>query len=452
MKIPESSQNLFSPPVMKNVAADGASPLPAIDAFSPSPKTGNAGASFTTDQIKKVLSSSVEPCWTIKIGDYFAKSFVCGADGSFYTGSSEMLARINPENGQKIWEKKLPRELDTFPAVVRNDGSLYVCTTDSHVRRLDPDTGEEMWNFDMKVRGGAPVIGRNGTVYTQYDDDAYALTSTGSRKWRFRINDYMHSIAAEGPDGTVYATSKKGLYAIKPSGYQKWHYPVSEAGCTVTPDGKLYSFKYNESLASLDPATGKENWRIKLGEAYVKAGTDGTLFVEGYQDLTALDPKDGHTLWNQKSPDDLRIRAVSGEGAVILGSEEKYIKAVDEKDGHELWRYDTMDSARWGEAYFDSQGTLFISDETNIYALDAHEGKLKFRFGTGSTLSKWQVDEKRGLIYYTKDGSLNVSAVKYRKEISDEAPPQSGSASGENSAVVIGPGYVDIGGIKLPTR
>jgi outer membrane protein assembly factor BamB len=387
------------------------------------------------------------------MGQYLRKSFTLAPDGSLYAGSDRTLARLDPKTGEKLWEKKFDRELDTFPAVTGEDGSLYVCTTDSHLRRLDPATGEQKWEFDMDVRGGALLIGDDGTVYTQYKDDMFALTPGGKKKWRFRINDYMHDVSAVAKDGTVYSTTKKGLYAVKPNGWQKWLYAADKGSCTLSPDGNLYHCKYGESLASLDPETGKEKWKIPLGEAYVRAGKDGKIFVEGYSELSALDPADGKILWSLKNSSHARIRAIDGRGTIITGSEDKKITALDPSDGKEIWSVPTQNKAEWGEAEFDRSGVLFINDRKQIYGIDPQTGKVHFTYQAPGEIAGFRLDQRNGLILIEQEGTWQLSAVSYfSAEGKAKEMLESTGAGQAQPEVVEGPGFVVIGGVKLGRR
>lgn len=152
------------------------------------------------------------------------------------------------------------------------------------------------WTFSPGVLRGqesAPiVVGETLYLVTPYPNILYALdlkTPAGTLKWQYRPNP-----AASSQGAACCDTVNRGpTYA----------------------DGAIFFTTLDNHAVAVDAATGRERWKVKLGDiakgetmtmaplvvkGKVLVGNSGGEFgVRGW--LTALDAKDGHVLWRAYS-------------------------------------------------------------------------------------------------------------------------------------------------------
>ncbi len=191
-------------------------------------------------------------------------------------------------------------------------------------------------------------------------------------KWRFPTGDRVVSSPVFA-DGLVYFGSDDGnVYAVNAaSGMQKWMFrtggPVPSS--PAVDGGSLYILSYDGHLYALDAGNGGLKWKFATG---------GERRFEA-KGIHGLQPK------TQTIPDvfDVYLSSpVVAEGKVYFGSSDGNIYAVDAKEGELRWKYTTGDVVHATPAF--AAGTIYIGSwDSYFYALDATTGKLKWRFHGG---------------------------------------------------------------------
>jgi outer membrane protein assembly factor BamB len=194
----------------------------------------------------------------------------------------------------------------------------------------------------------------------------------GKIKWQFHTDGQVLSSPAVA-NGTLYVgSSDHFLYALDlAAGTQKWKFKT-ESRITSSPavsGGLVYFGSFDSNFYAVDATTGKEKWRFKTaGERRFAA-----KHLHGAEPAaeTMPDPFDfflsSPVVWN---------------GAVYFGSGDTNIYALDAASGALKWKFKTGDVVHASPAI--SDGTLFVGSwDSYFYALDAASGKEKWRFKTG---------------------------------------------------------------------
>jgi outer membrane protein assembly factor BamB len=191
-------------------------------------------------------------------------------------------------------------------------------------------------------------------------------------KWKFHTSGMVvgsPSIA----DGVVFVGSTDGnLYAIDAqSGLQKWKFEV-KSRIPSTPAlarGVVYFSAYDGYLYAVEAATGALKWKFQTGGERRFAGKH----LHGTQPVTETtpDPFDCYlsspVVWNE---------------TVYFGSGDTNIYALNAASGALRWKFKTGDVVHASPAIAD--GTLFIGSwDSYFYAIDAASGTEKWRFKTG---------------------------------------------------------------------
>jgi outer membrane protein assembly factor BamB len=163
---------------------------------------------------------------------------------------------------------------------------------------------------------------------------------------------------------------KDGVWAIKESdGSEVWFTPIDEpkspnqnngpSGSPTVHRGKVYALSSRGKLVCLDAATGKETWRVDfvkdLGGSIQKWGYTESVLIDGDKlictpggknTLAALDPASGKVIWKVAVPKADAAQYSSPIVAEIAGQRQyiQFVKggvvAVAASDGAFLWRYD----------------------------------------------------------------------------------------------------------------
>ncbi len=169
------------------------------------------------------------------------------------------LYALRQADGSELWKWHGPREGRLFsPAAcwpVGAEGKIFIVAPDRHMTAIDAETGRELW--------------RSGRHQVR---EAIGLSEDSSRVYVRCLVDTVVALlcAAEAPQQAWVSPCGYG-YDIDPS------MPVEHAGLVFfgTKNGYIYA---------LDAATGKEQWRHRLGVTVVN-----TVAPAGQRKLVATD-------------------------------------------------------------------------------------------------------------------------------------------------------------------
>lgn len=342
--------------------------------------------------------------------DRFDSSPAIGADGTIYVGvrvettfPSGLVLALDPRNGNMLWERKLPNEVESSPSL-GPDGTVYVGCHDGKLYALNPatgvvkgtfDTGEENAIFSTPVvssdgtaiyvttwntgRGkeaesaliavsldnygelwrkkagsyieSSPAVDVDGTIYFgSWDGNIYALRpEDGSEKWRFETHDYIIGSPAIAADGTIYIGSGANFWALTPTGTKKWNFPVASVtgGPSIGADGTIYFGAFDAILYAFEPD-------LKPGELQPKPKwtfqADGAIYT---------------------------TPAVRTDGTVIFGADDGIVRGLNPADGSVKWSYPAIGKVRSSPVIAPQDGRIYLGSQGNrFYALHGSGARL----------------------------------------------------------------------------
>jgi outer membrane protein assembly factor BamB len=191
-------------------------------------------------------------------------------------------------------------------------------------------------------------------------------------KWKFHTGGQILSSPAVA-GGTLYVgSSDHSLYALDlASGAQKWKFQT-DGRITSSPavsSGIVYFGSYDSYFYAVDAVTGQFKWKFHTaGERRFSAN-----HLHGAEPAAEVMP----------DPFDFYLSSpVVWNGAVYFGSGDSNIYALDALSGTLKWKFKTGDVVHASPAIAD--GTLYVGSwDSYFYALDAATGAEKWRFKTG---------------------------------------------------------------------
>lgn len=191
-------------------------------------------------------------------------------------------------------------------------------------------------------------------------------------KWQFHTDLQILSSPAVS-DSTLYVgSSDHNLYALDAAtGALRWKFKT-DGRITSSPAvsaGMVYFGSFDSYFYAVDAATGQLKWKFKTAGERRFAATH----LHGAEPAAELMP----------DPFDFYLSSpVVADGAVYFGSGDTNIYALDAATGNLKWKFKTGDVVHASPAV--SAGTLFVGSwDSFFYALDAATGKEKWRFKTG---------------------------------------------------------------------
>jgi outer membrane protein assembly factor BamB len=290
--------------------------------------------------------------WTVKTGKGIFSSPVVGADETVYVGSADRyFYAISPE-GEIVW-KILTGEIIDSSALLDDKGRVYFGSGDGKLRALEAKTGNEVWTFSAD----------DPSVNSAY------------------INWFEGNVAI-GRDGTLYVPNDNYfLYAIdRDTGAVKWKKRL--------PDQTW-------SLPAVDGATDR-----------LFMGNNNLLPLLG-KNTFSFDAT-GETLWDASSLGTIAASALlTGDGKMVLGGFDGYVRAYDMAAGAALWELPTRDHVYASPALLPDGTVVQASCDGTVYGIDPVTGKARWAFDTLEPIRSSPAVDGDGNIYFgTGEGKL----------------------------------------------
>jgi outer membrane protein assembly factor BamB len=365
-------------------------------------------------------------------------------------GATDRRIYMLPIEGQAMWQRRpaarLKRTLKRAPRGVKRwrrdlsgpvangiratpDRRLLAGTWGNRIFVLDAK-GKVQWSYNCGADvDTVPVMDSRGRVAFGCNDGGfYGLKPDGELRYRLPVNKAISSSPAATRDGTVYFGARdRRVYAVDKAGKVVWRIRTGgdvDGSPRVSADGIVYIGSDDRHLYAINPI-GHIAWYHKLPGAI---RTRPALSKEGNVYVTALDQRlyaitpEGQRLWDHQTDGQiLSSPAVGSDGTVYFGSRDHAIHAVDAK-GNLRWRFVTAGEVD-SHPCLSADGALVFagSDDGNLYALGAADGKLRWWHPARAAIRGSLVARPDGsVIFGTMDGA--VIAVGPPRDPSTSAP------------------------------
>jgi outer membrane protein assembly factor BamB len=292
-------------------------------------------------------------------------------------------------------------------AAIGQDGTMYVGTVSRGLLALrDPGDGDDLvlvWRFQPPGAGGVqstPAVANDGTLYAAFttgegpEDHStlYAVDASGQARWSLDLGSGAPASPTLGGDGSVYVITGAGrLLAISPTGKTLWSAqvgPTVNAAPAVGLDGTVYVASMDDRLYAVRPSSGEVAWTFRFGgfpgddgvvsSAAPTVGPDGTIYVVA-TNVYALTP-DGDLTWLFEA--ERQVAGISSSAALSADGQTLYfgannggIYALDASDGVLRWRFEVVGSV-FNSPALDREGVLYTgSTAGHVFAIDSRTGE-----------------------------------------------------------------------------
>lgn len=204
------------------------------------------------------------------------------------------------------------------------------------------------------------------------------------------------------PSTVVVLAFDDAIHAFRPGdGAPLWTYPAAQpvVGPSIVVQGTaVYAASWDGTIFALGALDGKLLWQQQVQtstSAGVSLSADGQVVVVSYPLasgdaangkkplVAALDPRDGHLLWQWQAP------LVDFDDPLLgVGNKVVYVEtttpqgvmtnALSEADGALLWSAPSLSGIETPYTVAITNGTLYLSGAHSLQALDAQTGKQRW--------------------------------------------------------------------------
>jgi outer membrane protein assembly factor BamB len=292
--------------------------MSGLQAGAPWPMEGRCPSHAGRSDGKGPTSAAVQ--WTLTLGGD-PTGVAVAADGTIYVCAGGMLSAHLPSNAFK-WSFA---DCASTPAIAA-DGTVYVGGAMGTLYALKPADGSTAWMFAPGGTGTvvSPTVGGDGTIYTGWGPNTYAVKPDGTMRWTFPTTGTVNASLAIGPSGTVYVPADV-LYALKPDGTLKWKEDLGNGGLSSFPvvDKNENIFVGNGDAILVSPA-GTRVWDTPIGGNVRGApalGTGGLVYFGGFGGaFAAINGATGTKKWATTAGDSItQAPAADTMGNVYFG-------------------------------------------------------------------------------------------------------------------------------------
>jgi len=368
--------------------------------------------------------------WYFQTEDKVSSSPVIAGD-SLYIGSDDKhIYAININDGKEKWKFKTGSWVSTTPAFYNN--KLYIGSRDGKIYCLNAFNGKKEWEyyreesifFNPSIEKGNLLIGASLYKTGNYEEILLNLDpETGEEKWNFRTDSSLYA-APFIFNNIVYLGSEGGnIYALNmENGKEIWKFEIGgrvysspvifEDILYVTCEGV---FK-NGIIHLLNADDGRHIWEIAFEKPFrssVYVAEDMVYAASLDKKIYAIDLTEKNIKWTFETTDGIRTRPLLYESVIYLGSDDGILYALDGMTGKKLWHYKTGGSIRSDPAGAENY-IFFGSRDGKVYSLKTKEEPKKKLISSELKSEKKVIEIKKE----EKGDSVNLleEAEKEKKE------------------------------------
>jgi outer membrane protein assembly factor BamB len=209
-------------------------------------------------------------------------------------------------------------------------------------------------------------------------------------------------------DGThVFYVSGGTLHAVAAAnGKPRWSTEGRDGTLGAAPN-LLALREADGTVWGIDPASGSARWKVESGIAGTLAPVvDAQLVLIAGEGLVAIDAVSGRVIWGAPGEPKVTSPPVVAGPLVIVGEADGTVRARDGATGASRWTHATGGEVL-APALPDGEGRLIVGTTARgIIALDAKDGKRKWRWKVGTDVITAGVVVERNAVVATQEAVL----------------------------------------------
>ena len=344
--------------------------------------------------------SQAQPVWQANL-DGKLEFYQTTDFGILLAGSDSSLYALDGQTGERLWRKRT-KGLDETSITPIPSTDLVLVSTDegdrSRVEAVDLLSGETLWRSD-KVKGDVMQL----AVEPQSDLLAVVLVKKAKGKVgeEFKRSPVVHVFQLSTGE-ELWKKELDSDVQMMPSRFDSEAdvaYTLDNYRAPLILDGRVYLFY--EGVTSYDARSGKEGERDRFkvnegGLALTEADPvfdEKYLYTSGHGKVRAINRQTFKTEWEANDLGVTPEMAVLGNVLYVRTggqftrirdgeSDEKGsfgVSAIDTKNGKTLWRYKGADKGLTNFVFADAN-TILVADRDELIKIDARTGKKTEEF------------------------------------------------------------------------
>ena len=301
--------------------------------------------------------------------------------GEFHINTPERMGLLKENNFKALIHGHF--HVHTFKT---EDGVQYVCTANPAFGGIDSSpAGLRIIQVDANADLTTRVIYNNEEKFTTPDETAQWVTKVPGRiQYATPLVTENGLLVATVDDGFPKAC---GVSFLSPTGEIKWFFQTENSikNDFTLFNGVVYVQDHQGIVYALETSTGHLLWQKRVsiadyvGSALNIAFYEGKLFCGYCQQITALDPTTGETLWVSEQQgwcNGASSRLVFYQNLVIVTANWGFIAAFDIETGERVWHMKPEKQLFGYTTPLVDGDKLIAPSGTLIFEMEAATGKV----------------------------------------------------------------------------
>ena len=348
----------------------------------------------------------------------------CGSTAEKHTPAPLAPARTAIATTQ-AWSAQVGESTDSMQSLLAG-GHLFVATSSGTVAAINPDTGRDLWRFQLgkPLDAGIGADGQTAAVITR--ENELLTVVDGKERWRIRLpaRSFTAPLVAGGRVFVLLADRSVSAFDGA-TGARLWTQTrpgeplVLEQGGVLLAVGDTLVAGLSSRLTGLDPLNGRVRWSAPV------ANSRGTNEVERLNDLVGtvsrlgnsvctrafsaavacVDADNGAVVWSKPAQG---ATGVGGDDRLVFGTEsDGKVQAWQRADGAAAWTVDRL-KFRQLSAPLAVGRVVFVGDSEGwVHVLSREDGSDMARLSTdGSGIVGAPIVAGQVLVVQTRKGGL----------------------------------------------
>lgn len=348
----------------------------------------------------------------------------CGSTAEKHTPAPLAPARTAIATTQ-AWSAQVGESSDSMQSLLAG-GHLFVATSSGTVAAINPDTGRDLWRFQLgkPLDAGIGADGQTAAVITR--ENELLTVVDGKERWRIRLpaRSFTAPLVAGGRVFVLLADRSVSAFDGA-TGARLWTQTrpgeplVLEQGGVLLAVGDTLVAGLSSRLTGLDPLNGRVRWSAPV------ANSRGTNEVERLNDLVGtvsrlgnsvctrafsaavacVDADNGAVVWSKPAQG---ATGVGGDDRLVFGTEsDGKVQAWQRADGAAAWTVDRL-KFRQLSAPLAVGRVVFVGDSEGwVHVLSREDGSDMARLSTdGSGIVGAPIVAGQVLVVQTRKGGL----------------------------------------------
>ena len=345
-----------------------------------------------------VIFSSAQPNWQANL-DSKIRFYQTTDFGILLAGTERSLYALDGQTGERMWRRETGRIEETAVTPVP-DTDLILFSRDlgskSRLEAVDIASGSTLWQSE-KVKGD--VLQLAADPVTDLLAVVLVKDPRGSADDGLKRKPIVHVLQLS-TGNELWKKELDGEIELMPSRFGEnlgeIAYTLDNYRAPLMLDGRLFLFY--DGATSFDARSGSEKEREKFrvnedGLALTEADPvfdDSRIYISGRGRIRAIDRRTGNVIWKADDLGNCSEMALVGTTLFVrtggqftrmkdgeTESKGPYgVSAIDARDGETIWRYKGADKGLTNFVFADA-GTILIADRDDLISIDAKTGKRR---------------------------------------------------------------------------